>query len=245
VSDVPFVLDPRPDLADLKARLEASGRVHIPNILSNNTAHALYDYLSTGTDWDLALNNGGKVYDLKRAQIEALKPAEFDEMATGIERNARSQFQYVYDAFRVSSTEHHGLPTPPLFKRLLDFMNAEAFLQFARELTGEPRIVHVNMKASRYRAGHFLTAHDDGQVASRLYAYVLNLTPTWLPDWGGLLLFHSDDGHVLEGFTPAFNALNVFKVPAHHSVTMVTPSATKARYSFTGWMLSEAPPKLA
>jgi SM-20-related protein len=236
VSDVPFAMAPRPDLNQLKARLKQTGRVHVPNALAIGLANAIYDDLASYTDWRLVLNNDAATYELKAAQIAALKPADFEEFARGIEQSARSRFQYVYDFF---SVEAGGTDGSLFIKQVLDFLNGDVFLGFLCELTGEQRIRKINMKASRYRAGHFLTQHNDGLIENRLYAYVLNLTPSWRADWGGLLLFHDNDGHVVEGFNPVFNAINIFRVPQWHSVSMVTPSATKARYSLTGWMLSE------
>jgi SM-20-related protein len=238
LNDVPFALTPRSDLDQLKARLKTTGRVHVTQVFAADTANALYDDLLAHTGWRLAVNNDTVVYELKQAQIAALKPADFEEFARGIEQSARSRFQYVYDMFRVS-LDHEGKTASPLLKQLFMFMNGPVFLQLMRDLTGDPGIRQLNMKASRYRAGHFLTGHNDGHVESRLYAYVLNFTPSWRTEWGGLLVFHDEDGHIIEGFSPAFNAINVFKVPMVHSVTMVTPSATKARYSLTGWMLSD------
>ena len=117
------------------------------------------------------------------------------------------------------------------------FLNGEAFLSFARRLTGAADIGYVDAQATRYRAGHFLTVHDDHVAgADRRAAYVLNLTKGWKPDWGGQLLFHDADGHVTGGFMPAFNALNVFLVPAAHSVSVVAPYAGGVRYAITGWM---------
>jgi Rps23 Pro-64 3,4-dihydroxylase Tpa1-like proline 4-hydroxylase len=37
---------------------------------------------------------------------------------------------------------------------------------------------------------------------------------------------------------PAFNALNVFRVPALHSVSTVAPFVSAARLSLTGWLRS-------
>ena len=65
---------------------------------------------------------------------------------------------------------------------------------------------------------------------------MLNFTPTWRADWGGILNFIDADGHISEGYTPAFNALNIFKVPQNHAVSMVTPFAREGRYSITGWL---------
>jgi Rps23 Pro-64 3,4-dihydroxylase Tpa1-like proline 4-hydroxylase len=104
-------------------------------------------------------------------------------------------------------------------------------------VTGDERIAYVDAQATRYRPGHFLTEHtDDVAGKQRLYAYVLNLTPAWRIDWGGLLLFHAPDGHVAEAYCPRFNALNVFAVPQAHSVSVVAPFAPAHRLSVTGWL---------
>ena len=55
-------------------------------------------------------------------------------------------------------------------------------------------------------------------------------------DIGGLLLFDGEDGHIERGFTPSFNALNLFTVPQPHSVSRVAPFAANRRYSITGWL---------
>nr|WP_240902836.1 2OG-Fe(II) oxygenase family protein [Caulobacter sp. SLTY] len=96
--------------------------------------------------------------------------------------------------------------------------------------------------ATRYLPGHFLTAHDDAAPGKhRLYAYVLNLTARWRADWGGILMFLDEEDHVAEGYTPSFNALNIFRVPQRHAVSMVAPYAGEPRLSITGWIRSQAP----
>ena len=104
-------------------------------------------------------------------------------------------------------------------------------------LTGDPRCAYADAQATRYRPGDFLTAHDDDVAGKkRLYAFVLNFTPAWRPDWGGLLAFHDADGHVSEAYTPTFNALNIFRVPQQHAVTQVASFAGAERLSITGWI---------
>jgi Rps23 Pro-64 3,4-dihydroxylase Tpa1-like proline 4-hydroxylase len=65
---------------------------------------------------------------------------------------------------------------------------------------------------------------------------VLNLSPRWKIEWGGLLMFHGDDGHVAEAFLPNFNSLNLLKVPALHSVSQVSLFAGDDRLAITGWL---------
>ena len=67
---------------------------------------------------------------------------------------------------------------------------------------------------------------------------MLNFTPVWRPDWGGVLQFLDADGHVAEGYSPAFNALNIFKVPQDHCVSSVVHHAPFNRLSITGWIRS-------
>ncbi|MFX9023862.1 2OG-Fe(II) oxygenase family protein, partial [Acinetobacter baumannii] len=75
-----------------------------------------------------------------------------------------------------------------------DFINSEIGLSFLRTLTGDDRIAYVDAQATRYLPGHFLTEHDDeADGKHRLFAFVLNLTPRWRVDWGGLLLFIDKD----------------------------------------------------
>jgi Rps23 Pro-64 3,4-dihydroxylase Tpa1-like proline 4-hydroxylase len=69
----------------------------------------------------------------------------------------------------------------------------------------------------------------------------MNLTPGWSVDWGGLLMFVDQDGHVAEAYTPAFNALNLFQVPQPHAVSMVAPFAGGDRLAITGWVRSKKP----
>ncbi|MDP1778054.1 MAG: 2OG-Fe(II) oxygenase family protein, partial [Brevundimonas sp.] len=119
------------------------------------------------------------------------------------------------------------------------FLNGPDFIAFVRTVTGDARIDFADAQATRYRPGHVLTGHDDTAAGkNRLYAYVLNLTRDWRPDWGGVLAFEAADGHIEEGFAPAFNALNIFAVPMRHAVTQVASFAPRDRLSITGWLRS-------
>ena len=100
---------------------------------------------------------------------------------------------------------------------------------------GLAAIQRTDAQATLYRPGDFLTVHDDSIGGhKRLAAYVLNLTPIWRADWGGVLQFLGANGHVEEGYVPCFNALNVFRVPTQHSVSQVALYGS-LRYSITGW----------
>jgi Rps23 Pro-64 3,4-dihydroxylase Tpa1-like proline 4-hydroxylase len=122
--------------------------------------------------------------------------------------------------------------------KLVAFLASPEFLAFIREVTGVEAIAWPNADATLYGPFDFLTLHDDKHTEfDRLVAYVLNMTPMWRPDWGGALQFFDAHGQIEEGYMPTFNALNLFRVPKLHSVSLVAPFGG-ARYSVTGWFHS-------
>jgi Rps23 Pro-64 3,4-dihydroxylase Tpa1-like proline 4-hydroxylase len=239
-----IALDPRLDAEALKAVFGRFGRLHIPDVLRPADAATVADALA-GAPWSRTFLANGKGYDVALADYAAT-PAEVKaQVETAIAEGGRTGFQFDFDTWRISDEleagRRHGGPVAPL-EAVYDLMNSEAFLGFVRRLTGDPRPVYCDAQATRYRAGQFLTAHDDELAGKdRLYAYVLNLTPEWRVEWGGLLLFHDADGHVAEAYAPKFNALNLFRVPAWHSVSQVASYVEKPRLAITGWIRASKP----
>lgn len=227
--------------AQTRVLLQSVGRVHLPGFLTEGAARAILDVLQK-LDWKLALNGTSNTYDFKVDDIAALDIAGRKKMLSVVHAQARHGFQFLFDTYRISDECESGALKEGPLAELFAAMNSESVLDGLRTLTGDNRIAYLDAQATRYRPGHFLTRHDDDvEGKNRLFAYVLNLTPTWRIDWGGLLMFHAADGHVSEAYTPQWGALNVFKVAQAHSVSLVTPFADGTRYSITGWMRSERP----
>lgn len=216
----------------------AHRRLHIPSILEPGSATALHARLTTSPDWTRSFHvEGGKDVDIRVEELDALSPqqrAEFEQAQIG---SSTDGVTYVFDSIRITSGLRDGRAGAAALQAVQSFVNGPAFLDFMIRLTGDRRIAFADVMATRYLRGHFATAHEDGMPGSRrLYAYVLNLTPRWWVDWGGVLMFHDEDGHVAEGYAPRFNALNVFAVPQVHSVSAVSRLAQDPRYSITGWL---------
>jgi Rps23 Pro-64 3,4-dihydroxylase Tpa1-like proline 4-hydroxylase len=234
---VRFALDPRIDPSTLTPVFRRGRRLHIPGILGQAGAAALYRHMATELRWSLVLHDGAGVREATPELREKLGPQMESEAAATAYRGARDGFNFLYEHRRVADSASERALDPSLLARFVDFLNSDAFIRFARKLTGIDDIEWADAQATRYRSGHFLTMHDDQtEHGRRRAAYVLNLTPGWKADFGGLLQFIDDDGHVAEAYVPRFNALNIFAVPQLHSVSMVTPFAVGARYSVTGWL---------
>lgn len=230
-------IDPRLRTDVVHTVMARFGRIHIPGILEHAGAVTAYEAIAAPLPWQMHYNDGDQVFDVPAAEFDALPVEERNALLRPVYLRARLGFQYLYDSFAASDYyergEHLDLPV----MRVFEYLRSEAFLEFARRVTGHREIATVDAQATRYRPGHFLTAHDDrDEEKGRVAAYVLNLTPAWRTDWGGILQFPDKDGHIVEGYMPTFNALNLFKVPVVHAVSVVSPFAGGGRLSITGWL---------
>jgi SM-20-related protein len=219
------------------------GRLHIPGILDQASAAGLYASVKDAKDWTRAFHLGpGRDVDIYVRELEALPAEERARLEQDLVGSSSEGLRYVFDTVRITSElKEGGRPVSAPMRSLHDFVNGRGFLDFIRELTGDDRVAFADVMATRYLPGHFAAAHGDELAGQkRLYAFVLNLTPEWRTDWGGVLTFHDSDGHIAEGYTPKFNALNVFAVPQTHAVSFVTPMARAPRLSVTGWVHARA-----
>ena len=231
------------DIANLRRRFKKTGRIHIPDILTKESVQSVYQTIDEDTHWNLVTNNQGRHLDLDASGMAKLSDQDQIRFSEAVHSQARWEFQYLFANFPIYDAYHSGRLQQKKLKQLFEFLNSPAFLRFVREVTGDLSISFADAQATKYEPGHFLTVHDDNIAGkNRSCAYVLNLTKEWRADWGGLLQFHGPTGHVIEAFTPAFNALNIFKVPQEHSVSTVAPFAGSPRYSITGWLRSGIDP---
>lgn len=219
-----------------RARLRAHGRVQIPGFLQEPSALRLHQCLREEVPWETAQRSDAVLAD---GQDRSPPPGSAaDEMALAATcLRAREGFEFYFDRYRMIDARRDGTDPQLVLHAVVDFLNSPQFLDFARQLTGDPAIRMVSAIGVRYRAGHFLRAHNDlANDENRAFAYVINLSRQWSPDWGGLLHFlDPEQRRVVDTFTPLWNSLSLFRVPQPHVVSLVAPWAGSARYSITGW----------
>ena len=230
-------LAPSLDAAALQAAFGARQRLHIPGILDADSAEALVFAMEAFDGWKVSVSAGGEVFELPLKGRVAAEPGKQGWIDEARVDGAEPRMQYIFDTRRLDM-EPEDAPRDAV-SEVPGFLNGPEFLAFVRTVTGDARIDFADAQATRYRPGHVLTGHDDAaEGKNRLYAYVLNLSRDWRADWGGVLVFEGADGHIAEGFAPAFNALNIFAVPMRHAVTQVASFAPRDRLSITGWLRS-------
>lgn len=221
------------------AALRRSGRAQIADFLTAPSAALLLAELEASKAWRLTANRGEQIMDFPPEVLARFGDSEWAKLDRAVTMGGRFGFQFRYETIRLKEEGSAETPSLVAFEEL---MSSPGVTEQMRKMTGITDIDFADAHASRYSSGHFLTAHDDQSAGmGRRAAYVLNLTPAWRPDWGGLLLFHDADGNISGGFTPAYNVLNVFSVPQPHSVSWVTPLAAAPRYAVTGWLRARTP----
>jgi Rps23 Pro-64 3,4-dihydroxylase Tpa1-like proline 4-hydroxylase len=239
MADAGYRLNPALDAEELARRYRAAGRVNIADFLAGDAAARLHQELRSSGEWRLVVNQGDKVFELDRAAQAALDPAAKASFEAAVHAAARYDFQYMFESIRVPDEEEARSAQGDALGDFASFMSSPEVVALLRLITGRDAIDFADAQATAYGLGHFLSAHDDAvEGKNRQAAYVFSLTPAWRPEWGGLLLFHGEDGHIAEAYVPKFNSLNLFAVPQPHSVSMVAPFAAARRYSVTGWLRS-------
>lgn len=240
VGSLPLVLNPAHRPEAYSSVFRTHGRLHIPGILTAAACQSLAHTLQTSGDWTRSIHvREGEDLDIPVAELEQYSPEERAGLERSLAESSTDSLQYIFDTVRISSEIKAGRAVSGPMMAIHQFINSPGFIEFVARLTGHPDLAFADVMATRYLPGHFLTAHGDENPAERRrFAYVLNMTPVWRADWGGVLMFLDDDGHVAEGYIPAFNALNIFAVPQTHAVSMVTQLARVPRLSVTGWIHS-------
>ena len=239
------MIHPDFDPAPWHAQLERSGRVQVESYLHATAAERLRDCLLREVPWTLALRDADGARTVDHATYAAMQADEIDDALhrarlIDVTRVASDDhaFRFAYDSYMMVRAYQEGRDPDLLLHRVLELFNSPVYIGLMQALTGDARVRRINAQATCYRSGHFLREHTDiDSSEGRLYAYVLNLSRDWRADWGGLLQFIDGD-RVIETFTPRFNTLSLFKVPAPHAVTQVMPWAGDARLAITGWLLS-------
>ncbi len=235
-------LNPSLDLPSLASSYAKAGRLQIRDIFKTESAEKIFEELHR-LPWHLAYNEGAKVHELSPEQLQRISAQDAARIRQVVDEGARKGYQFLYNHYPVFSRYFQKRRENRFIFEVYEFINSPAMLNFFKQLTGLNNIRWADCHATLYRAGHFLKFHtDENPKEQRLAAYVLNFTKDWGRDWGGLLQFWNKDFDVELAYRPVFNALNIFTIPADHSVSSVASYAPGQRFSITGWLRADEPP---
>lgn len=229
-----FQLNSTLDLERIAEDYSADHRVRVDQLLPEDQAVALSQHLAEQINYRHAFvidKNYGEVSD---EQLNNLTEKDRNQLINAIQAQAAHGVGFWYERFSITS-EAQGLSGD-----LFNWLNSNSLLKELSELTKEAGLTGAIAQATRYQQGDFLTRHQDAVTKEkRKLAYVINLSPSWHPDWGGLLQFYEKNGTPCNAWTPDFNSLSLFDVSHVHSVTCISPFAPKPRLAISGWFLQD------
>ncbi len=239
-----FELSPNLDRKTLAERFAKTSRVQVRDVLTEDTAREVLAVLAKGTPWGMATGAGDENRQSFRAEDMRTPEGQqtINAAAMGAQENsARGEYGFRFAHYPILTAVQEEWEIESPHEILLEHLNAPEFMDLARDITGIDALVKADGQATLFAPNHYLGQHIDSHVGEGWeVAYVLNFAPpNWCPDWGGYLLFLDDEGDVVEGFRPRFNALNLFKVPQSHMVSYVPPFAPMGRMAVTGWLRSQ------
>lgn len=235
-----FLLNPDLDRPALHEAFKRDGRVQVRDFLQPEAAHTVRAILEHQTRWGLSWQAGNVgPSHLRPEQISAMTAAERQDVGRKIHESAAAgDYATRYTSYPMLDAYLNGWDRGSPQDLLLEHVNDQPFLDFARAVCGIPELVKADAQATLFAPGDFLGLHTDSHVAEGWrVAYVMNFADMdWKPDWGGYLNFLDEEGDVVAGWRPRFNALNLVKVPQRHAVTYVPPFAPPHRFAITGWL---------
>ena len=227
------ILNPALDVKQLAKDFAVDRRLRIDGILRADKAEDFARTVEGDVAWKTFFNVGGKNFAVTPQELLSIDPEEQQKLQADMINHARQGEGFIYQGCHLPRDDGSVLAD------ILAEINSDAVLNFIRELTNDNEITHADGQCTQYLPGHFLTRHQDIlESEQRRYAYVINLSRQWHPDWGGLLQFFEPDGTPRDSWSPGFNVLSIFATPHIHSVTYVTPFAGNPRNAITGWFRS-------
>ena len=231
----PLACNPSLDLATLAERFKETGRVRIPAFLGSGFAE-MRGYLAHTDEWIQVINEPGGVFEMELNEWEALDPSHKSSVQREMYARGARGFQYSYAAIRIPTKNELDDDDSPLAD-FSHFMMSTGLLNAVEAIVGTENLSFTDGQATSYGVDDFLTGHDDAVPGrDRVAAFVLGMTPIWRLEWGGLLIFHPTVEAEALALVPTFNTLDLFAVPALHSVSQVMPCAEGPRHALTGWL---------
>lgn len=228
------LLNPDLDVDALRAEFARDERIRINHFLAPGVATQLRTLCENAVPFDHIYHVDGHNQVVSQAKMAALSAAQRDALGKKLSAQATQGIGFLYDGYRMAQKDE--VPRLALLHEIFRMLNSPALLALIMAITGRDDLVDADAQVTRYLPGHFLTRHsDDVPREARRLAYVLNVTETWHPDWGGLLQFYTPDGTPRDAWPPGSNTLSLFDVRHVHAVTYVAPFAARPRLSMTGW----------
>ena len=150
------------DIDDLAETFQRNGSGTISLFLTAESAERLHEHVTSRGDWTVQIKSyGDQLYFFGRADGYQWSPAAVAELRTLLAAETHDAFFYSYERIQLSDekgeiSEHGTIATD-----FASFLSSPTILELIRQIAGAAGIGSANSFRSRYRAGDYLTVHDD------------------------------------------------------------------------------------
>ena len=238
------MINPNLDIETLAQEFKTDKRLMVNNFMQPNISERMRNGCMNSIPFSTHYVIDDKYQSKTPQEMANLNQQDANVINNKVSSAASQGIGFLYQGYLKSRIDT-GPNTQPnvemqFLHSIFDYLGSEEVLGTIKKITGDQDITGAETQYTRFSPGHFLTRHLDAIPGrGRRYAFVLGLTKSWHPDWGGLLQFYEKDGTPRDAWMPQFNVLSIFDISHIHSVTYITPYATEPRLSLTGWFVTK------
>lgn len=221
------------DTEELRMIYDINKRVVIDNFLSDEFAEYVYNDINRlpKHTWFNCVGFSNIKIEKRWKPINRKKHMMSNELA---------KKSFNHDQFAYSFKRNMGMrqgETSYVETILRDIFSSDNLYNLIDDVTGNKPQSYSQLFLSQYVKNCFLAPHSD--INRGKFAFVLNLTKDWKPQYGGVLHFLDDKReNIVDSYVPKFNSLIIFEVPKTgipHFVSHVVHEKKK-RFAITGWL---------
>lgn len=208
-----------------------SHKCRLANFLELDDAQALSKEVQGLREFDLVFYAGGENKAVPEIDLRKHSDETRQQLQSEIFGNAAKGIGFLYGRRVIQKDDQNQK-----LRQVIEWLNSPDTISWVKAVTEMNDITHADANVTRFARSEFLTRHNDVLPnEARRVAFVINLSPNWHADWGGLLQFFEADGTSTHSWTPSFNSLSLFDVKNVHSVTCIAPFAPALRLGISGW----------
>jgi len=122
--------------------------VQIPDFLQVDAAERLRSCLQNRVPWSLSECCDGGSKTIAAHDYAATNATTRAEHLLKAYELAKTQFQFVFESYMMLKTVKEGHDPTLILHAILEFINSEEFISFARWLIGDQKITHANALAT-------------------------------------------------------------------------------------------------
>lgn len=226
------------DTATLAKEFKANNYVQVGNAFEENSAENIYFALRNEVFWLWSFNNKKGIQRKTGNDLKKMSPTEQGQMMKDLYINAQENFQFIH--YTVPLFDKKVMANKMLVEseihQIFKFLKSKKMSSFIQDITGLAEVKLADAECFWFQRDHFHSSHKSrGKGKKRRICFELNVTKDFKADWGGMLQMLDDDGHILKGYRPSFNKLNIYDSEQKNSISFVAPFSGEPRLSINGW----------